>query len=85
MVDSADPGFYGAAWRFTDFRQQLSAGSVYLQFVLKACELPGKFRGRSCVSCSENFQKVNPADSAQNRQPSRWDRRDRIRRDRERS
>ena len=44
MVDSADLGFYGAAWRFTDFRQQLSAGSVYLQFVLKSCELPGLFR-----------------------------------------
>ena len=38
MVDSADPGFYGAAWRFSDFCQQLSAGSVYLQFVLKSCE-----------------------------------------------
>src|SRR5215472_10452136 len=36
MVDSADPGFYGAAWRFTDFCQQFSAGSVYLQFVLKS-------------------------------------------------
>lgn len=39
MVDSADLGFYGAAWRFTDFCQQLFAGSVYLQFVLKSCEL----------------------------------------------
>lgn len=35
MVDSADPGFYGAAWRFTDFCQHLYAGSVYLQLVLK--------------------------------------------------
>lgn len=34
MVDSADPGFYGAARRFTDFCQQLYAGSVYLQFIL---------------------------------------------------
>src|SRR5262249_43472743 len=41
MVDSADLGFYGAAWRFTDFCQQLYAGSVNLQFVLKPCELPG--------------------------------------------
>ena len=30
MVDSADLGFYGAAWHFSDFCQQLSAGSVYL-------------------------------------------------------
>jgi hypothetical protein len=37
MVDSADPGFYGAAWRFADFCQQLYAGSAYLQFVLKSC------------------------------------------------
>jgi hypothetical protein len=44
MVDSADLGFYGAAWRFTDFCQHLSAGSVYLQFILKSCELPGVFR-----------------------------------------
>ena len=44
MVDSADLGFYGAAWRFTDFCQHLYAGSVYLQFVLKSCELPGVFR-----------------------------------------
>ena len=36
MVDSADPGFYGAAGRLTDFCQQLYAGSVYLQFVLKS-------------------------------------------------
>ena len=35
MVDSADLGFYGAAWCFADFCQQLYAGSVYLQFVLK--------------------------------------------------
>lgn len=40
MVDSADPGFYGAAWRFTDFCQQLYARSAYLQFVLKSCALP---------------------------------------------
>ena len=40
MVDSADLGFYGAAWRFADFCQQLFAGSVYLQFVLKSSELP---------------------------------------------
>ena len=39
MVDSADPGFYGAAWRFTDFCQQLYARSAYLQFVLKSCAL----------------------------------------------
>ena len=39
MVDRADPGFYGAAWRFADFCQQLFAGSVYLQFVLKSSEL----------------------------------------------
>jgi hypothetical protein len=44
MVDSADLGFYGAAWRFTDFCQHLYAGSVYLQLVLKSCELPGLFR-----------------------------------------
>ena len=44
MVDSADPGFYGAAWRFTDFCQHLDARSVYLQLVLKSCELPGLFR-----------------------------------------
>ena len=37
MVDSADPGFYGTAWRFADFCQQLYAGSPYLQFVLKSC------------------------------------------------
>jgi hypothetical protein len=41
MVDSADLGFYGAAWRFTDFCQHLYARSVYLQLVLKSCELPG--------------------------------------------
>lgn len=35
MVDSANPGFPGAAWRFGDFCKQLSAGSVYLQPVLK--------------------------------------------------
>ena len=35
MVDSADPGFLGAAWRFGDFFKQLDAGSVYLQSVLK--------------------------------------------------
>ena len=34
MVDRADPGFFGAAWRFGDFCQQLNAGSVYLQSVL---------------------------------------------------
>jgi hypothetical protein len=39
MVDSADLGFYGAAWRFTDFCQHLYARSVYLQLVLKSCEL----------------------------------------------
>ena len=54
MVDSADPGFYGAAWRFTDFCQQLSAGSVHLQFVLKSCELLGvarvKNRGWNAIS-----------------------------------
>ena len=44
MVDSADPGFYGAAWRFADFCQQLYAGSIYLQFVLKSRELSGLFR-----------------------------------------
>ena len=44
MVDSADLGFYGAAWRFTDFCQHLYARSVYLQLVLKSCELPGLFR-----------------------------------------
>jgi len=44
MVDSADLGFYGAAWRFTDFCQHLYARSVYLQFVLKSCELPDVFR-----------------------------------------
>ena len=44
MVDSADLGFYAAAWRFTDFCQHLYAGSVYLQFVLKSCEVPGVFR-----------------------------------------
>ena len=43
MVDSADLGFYGAAWRFTDFCQHLYARSVYLQLVLKSCELPGVF------------------------------------------
>jgi hypothetical protein len=36
MVDSADLGFYGAAWRFADFCQQLYAGSLCLQFVLKS-------------------------------------------------
>ena len=41
MVDSADLGFHGVAWRFTDFCQHLFAGSVYLQLVLKSCELPG--------------------------------------------
>ena len=41
MVDSADLGFYGAAWRFTDFCQQLYAGSVYLQFVLKFLRASG--------------------------------------------
>ena len=35
MVDRADPGFFGAAWRFGDFCQQLNSGSVYLQSVLK--------------------------------------------------
>jgi hypothetical protein len=49
MVDSADLGFYGAAWRFTDFCQHLYAGSVYLQFVLKSCELPGVFRSISTI------------------------------------
>jgi hypothetical protein len=44
MVDSADLGFYGAAWRFTDFCQHLYARSVYLQLVLKSGELPGLFR-----------------------------------------
>jgi len=44
MVDSADLGFYGAAWRFTDFCQHLYARSVYLQLVLKSFELPGLFR-----------------------------------------
>ena len=44
MVDSADLGFYGAAWCFTDFCQYLCARSVYLQLVLKSCELPGLFR-----------------------------------------
>ena len=40
MVDSADLGFYGAAWRFADFCQQLFARSVYLQFVLKCRRTP---------------------------------------------
>ena len=35
MVDRADPGFSGAARRADNFREQLSAGSVYLQSVLK--------------------------------------------------
>ena len=52
MVDSADLGFYGAAWRFTDFRQHLSAGSVYLQFVLKSCEFWGARPSRVLVSVS---------------------------------
>jgi hypothetical protein len=34
MVDRADPGFFGAARRFTDLCQQLNAGSVHLQSVL---------------------------------------------------
>lgn len=37
MVDSANPGFLSAAGRFGDFCNQLSAGSVYLQSVLKYC------------------------------------------------
>ena len=62
MVDSTDPGFYGAAWRFIDFCQQLLAGSVYLQFVLKSCELPGSLQqeevirqaGTQELACTEN-------------------------------
>ena len=49
MVDSADLGFYGAAWRFTDFCQHLYARSVYLQLVLKSCELPGSIRASRVV------------------------------------
>jgi len=49
MVDSADLGFYGAAWRFTDFCQHLDARSVYLQLVLKSCELSGLFRSSPSI------------------------------------
>jgi len=49
MVDSADLGFYGAAWRFTDFCQHLYARSVYLQLVLKSCELPGLSEGAARI------------------------------------
>jgi hypothetical protein len=35
MVDLADPVFFGAAWRFGDFCQQLGVGAVYLQSILK--------------------------------------------------
>jgi len=49
MVDSADLGFYGAAWRFTDFCQHLYARSVYLQLVLKSCELPGLCRSSPAI------------------------------------
>ena len=52
MVDSTDPGFYGAAWRFTNFCQQLCTRSVHLQFVLKSSELPGLFRS------SQRFSRV---------------------------
>ena len=52
MVDSADFGFYGAAWCFSDFCQQLSAGSVYLQFVLKSCEFWGARPSRVLVLVS---------------------------------
>lgn len=49
MVDSAYLGFYGAAWRFTDFCQHLYARSVYLQLVLKSCELPRLFHSSPAI------------------------------------
>ena len=55
MVDSADLGFYGAAWRFTDFCQHLYARSVYLQLVLKSCELPGLCRSSPAIVDLVNY------------------------------
>ena len=45
MVDR-DAGVFGAVWSAGAFCQQLSAGSVYLQFLLKYCERP-----RALVRC----------------------------------
>jgi hypothetical protein len=61
MVDCADPGFFGAAWRFADFRRQLNARSVYLQFVLKSWgaewdikELPERVMRQPVNHCKQN-------------------------------
>ena len=53
MVDLADPGFFGAAWRFSDFCQQLGAGAVYLQSFLKYRQ-PLSARDRSIEIGSTN-------------------------------
>lgn len=47
MVDRADPVFFGAVWRFADFCQQLNAGSVYLQSVLKYRRAALRFRAQA--------------------------------------
>jgi len=47
MVDRADSGFLGAAWGFGDFCQQLNAGSVYLQSVLKYRRAALRFRAQA--------------------------------------
>jgi hypothetical protein len=47
MVDRADPVFFGVVWRFADFCQQLNAGSVYLQSVLKYRRAALRFRAQA--------------------------------------
>ena len=47
MVDRTDPVFFAAVWRFADFCQQLNAGSVYLQSVLKYRRAALRFRAQA--------------------------------------
>jgi CheY-like chemotaxis protein len=56
MVDRPDPVFFGAAWRFGDFCQQLNTGSVYLQFVLKGT---ANGEGKSVSHCPEGTRLAN--------------------------
>src|ERR1700736_3950392 len=66
MVDRADPGFSGAAWRFVDFCQQLNAGSVYLQSVLKGTANGG---GKSVSHCPGGTRLYNRLGTNMRRRP----------------
>lgn len=53
MVDCSNAGFLAAARRLDRFCQQLNAGSVYLQFILKF----GVLNTAQLLNVAENFRR----------------------------